>query len=107
MLNTKRSATVRQKQDSYLKRYLRSLPQEKRRVLENSLEAACISEAAAVKVDDLQEVVQKEKHSEEDQGGKGDASGGKKVHIELHHGNVSVGFAGLLHKISLSDEMWF
>ncbi|MCI4392357.1 hypothetical protein PGIGA_G00144940 [Pangasianodon gigas] len=71
---------VSQKQGSYLKRYLSSLPQEKRKVLENSLEAACVSEAAGDKVEDLLKGgVQKEKHSEEGQSVEGDADDEKTV----------------------------
>ncbi|KAG7318712.1 hypothetical protein KOW79_018467 [Hemibagrus wyckioides] len=73
-------ATRSQRQGSYLKRYLGSLSQEKRKVLENSLEAACVPEAAAEKVEDLLKVsgVKKEKHSEEDQSGEGEKTVSKK-----------------------------
>lgn len=68
-----------QKQGSYLKRYLGSLPQKKRKVLENSLEAACVPEAAGEDPEDLLEDVQTENHSDEGQSGEGDAAGEKRV----------------------------
>ncbi|GAA6093023.1 uncharacterized protein LOC108255652 [Tachysurus ichikawai] len=53
---------------------LHALSTEKRKALETSLEAACVSEGAAEKVDHLLEGVQKEKHSGEEQSGEGDAA---------------------------------
>ncbi|KAL7836135.1 hypothetical protein AOLI_G00274190 [Acnodon oligacanthus] len=64
-------------QGSYLKMYLGTLPQEKRMLLENTLEAECISGAAREKEDVPSEGVQKEKQTEQRWLSDGYANGGQ------------------------------